>query len=177
MHSSIYFRQVFLLKSYSNPSLTLTLMVSEYDFMSHEYMKFTHSNCGLQHVQCKWPSQLSALLNPSVSVSALMTLTDFTLSNARRFYSSMGNPSDTEGLNSSERKWFTACIPKFYIWTCKWCHGGRCPGIEAFSHFLSFFNAGTSLEKKKNTLTLTTCLSDGPLEKFVIKGCVLLGRI
>ena len=27
-----------------------------------------------------------------------MTLIDFTLSNARRFYSSMGNPSDTEGL-------------------------------------------------------------------------------
>ena len=38
--------------------------------------------------------------NPSVSVSALMTLIDFTLSNARRFYSSMGNPSDTEGLSS-----------------------------------------------------------------------------
>ena len=33
--------------------------------------------------------------NPSVSVSALMTLIDFTLSNARRFYSSMGNSSDT----------------------------------------------------------------------------------
>ena len=28
-----------------------------------------------------------------------MTLIDFTLSNARRFYSSMGNPSDTEGLS------------------------------------------------------------------------------
>ena len=27
-----------------------------------------------------------------------MTLIDFTLSNARRFYSSIGNPSDTEGL-------------------------------------------------------------------------------
>ena len=27
-----------------------------------------------------------------------MTLIDFTLSNARRFYSSMGNPWDTEGL-------------------------------------------------------------------------------
>ena len=39
---------------------------------------------------------------PSVSVSALMTLIDFTLSNARRFYSSTGNPSDTEGL--TERK-------------------------------------------------------------------------
>ena len=29
-----------------------------------------------------------------------MTLIDFTLSNARRFYPSMGNPSDTEGLRS-----------------------------------------------------------------------------
>ena len=38
------------------------------------------------------------LLNPSVSVSAFMTLIDFTLSNARRFYLSMANPSDTEGL-------------------------------------------------------------------------------
>ena len=27
-----------------------------------------------------------------------MTLRDFTLSNARRFYSSMGNPSDMKGL-------------------------------------------------------------------------------
>ena len=35
-------------------------------------------------------------INPSVSVSALMTLIDFTPSNARRFYSSMGNCSDTE---------------------------------------------------------------------------------
>ena len=33
-----------------------------------------------------------------MSVSALKTLLDFTLSNARRFYSSLGNPSDTEGL-------------------------------------------------------------------------------
>ena len=40
------------------------------------------------------------LLNPSASVSALMTLIDFTLSKARRFYSSMKNPSDTEGLSN-----------------------------------------------------------------------------
>ena len=40
--------------------------------------------------------------NPSVFVSALMTLIDFTLSNARRFYSSMRNPSDTEGLTTSK---------------------------------------------------------------------------
>ena len=41
------------------------------------------------------------MFNPSVSVSAFMTLIDFTLSNARRFYSSMGKPSDTEGLIGS----------------------------------------------------------------------------
>ena len=40
--------------------------------------------------------------NPSVSVSALMTLIDFTLSNARRFYSSKGNPSDTKGLRTEQ---------------------------------------------------------------------------
>ena len=40
--------------------------------------------------------------NPSVSVSALMTLIYFTLSNARRFYSSMGSPSDTEGLRTEQ---------------------------------------------------------------------------
>jgi len=28
----------------------------------------------------------------------------------------------------------TACIPKFYIWTCKW--HGQCPKIETFSPFL-----------------------------------------
>ena len=43
-------------------------------------------------------------LNPLVSVSAVMTLIDFTLSNARRFYSSMGNPSDTEGLTVTDLK-------------------------------------------------------------------------
>jgi len=37
-------------------------------------------------------------LNPLRSVGALITLIDFTLSNARRFYSSMGNPSDMRGL-------------------------------------------------------------------------------
>ena len=40
--------------------------------------------------------------NLSVSVSTVMTLIDFTLSNARRFYSSMGNPSDTEGLKVTD---------------------------------------------------------------------------
>ena len=43
------------------------------------------------------------LLNPLVSVSARMTLIDFTLSNAKRFYSSMANPSDTEGLRRNSK--------------------------------------------------------------------------
>ena len=49
-------------------------------------------------------------LNPSVSVSALVTLIDFTLSNARQFYSFMGNPSDTEGLSQKLRsRVWTGC--------------------------------------------------------------------
>ena len=50
-----------------------------------------------------WQIFLGPLLisfNPSVSVSALMTPIDFTLSNAKRFYSSKGNPSDTEELTT-----------------------------------------------------------------------------
>ena len=46
-----------------------------------------------------WYLRMKKVINPSVSVSALMTIIDFTLSNARRFYSSMGNPSDNEGLS------------------------------------------------------------------------------
>ena len=37
-------------------------------------------------------------INALTAVGALMTLIDFTLSNARRFYSSMGNPSEVKGL-------------------------------------------------------------------------------
>ena len=36
-----------------------------------------------------------------MAVVALMTHIDFTLSNARRFYSSMGNPSAVKGLNAN----------------------------------------------------------------------------
>ena len=38
------------------------------------------------------------LLNPFPSKLVLRALTDFTLSNARRFYSSMGNLLDRKGL-------------------------------------------------------------------------------
>ena len=59
----------------------------------------------IQNHPSLWQIFLGPLLisfNPSVSVSALMTpqAIDFTLSNARRFYSSMGNPSDTEELTT-----------------------------------------------------------------------------
>ena len=40
-------------------------------------------------------------LNPLTGERALRALIDFTLSNARRFYSSMGNPLDRKGLRSS----------------------------------------------------------------------------
>ena len=57
------------------------------------------SICFSIYFQVQLQTNSNLVLNPSVSVSALMTLIDFTLSNARRFYSSMGNPSDTEGLS------------------------------------------------------------------------------
>ena len=41
--------------------------------------------------------KMASAINPSVSVSALMTLIDFTLSNTRRFSSSMGNPRTLRG--------------------------------------------------------------------------------
>ena len=41
-----------------------------------------------------------ALIDALTAVGALMTLTDFTLSNARRFYSLMGNPLAVKGLIS-----------------------------------------------------------------------------
>jgi len=42
------------------------------------------------------------LVSALTAVGALMTLIDFTLSNARRFYSSMGNPLAVKGLEDSE---------------------------------------------------------------------------
>ena len=42
---------------------------------------------------------ITQTVNALTTVGALMTLTDFILSNARRFYSSMGNPLAVQGLN------------------------------------------------------------------------------
>ena len=39
-----------------------------------------------------------------------MALIDFTLSNARRFYSSMGNPSGLKGLNHKTVEHFTTHV-------------------------------------------------------------------
>ena len=41
-------------------------------------------------------------INPLTAEWALRALIDFTLSNARRFYSSMGNPLDGKGLTTSK---------------------------------------------------------------------------
>mgnify|MGYP000073152637 CR=1 FL=1 len=43
--------------------------------------------------------QVSSVLISLTAVGALMTLIDVTLSNARGFYSSMGNPLAVKGLN------------------------------------------------------------------------------
>ena len=40
------------------------------------------------------------MLNAFTAVGVLRALTDFTLSNARRFYSSTGNPSAAKGLTN-----------------------------------------------------------------------------
>ena len=42
------------------------------------------------------------LINPLTAEWALRALIDFTLSNAKRFYSSMGNPLDGKGLTTSK---------------------------------------------------------------------------
>ena len=64
-------------------------------------------NTGIFHVvemqigMKKFDHRILALLNPFPSKCVLRALIDFTLSNARRFYSSMGNLLDRKGLSSS----------------------------------------------------------------------------
>ena len=45
---------------------------------------------------------LFGVINPSTAVGALRALIDFTLSNGRRFCSSMGNPLAVKGLTASK---------------------------------------------------------------------------
>jgi len=47
-------------------------------------------------------SSIGDEFNPLTAEWALKALIDFTLSNARRFYSSMGNPLDGKGLTTSK---------------------------------------------------------------------------
>ena len=44
----------------------------------------------------------TSAINPFSSIGTLVTLIDFTLSNARRFYSAMGNPLDMKELKLSQ---------------------------------------------------------------------------
>ena len=70
-------------------------------FYKEENEKATRHVLQLMQMSVQLPTkhvQRSTPVNPSVSVSALMTHRDSTLSNTRRSYSLMGNPSDTEGL-------------------------------------------------------------------------------
>ena len=48
------------------------------------------------------PFAVNVMLNPLTAEWALRALIDFTLSNARRFYSSMGNPLAGKGLTASK---------------------------------------------------------------------------
>ena len=45
-----------------------------------------------------WITTLSVIVNALIAVGALRALMDFTLSNARQFYSLMGNPMAVTGL-------------------------------------------------------------------------------
>ena len=50
-----------------------------------------------------------------------MALIDFTLSNARRFYSSMGNPLGLKGLMCQpERHWLSKQRVFFFLWLAHW---------------------------------------------------------
>ena len=51
-----------------------------------------------RNVSRLFPDKQLGLLNALTAVGALTALIDFTLSNARRFYSSMGNPLAVKGL-------------------------------------------------------------------------------
>ena len=74
-------------------------------------MRDTCGTSGLSFQMSSWSRVKSELikknvLNPLTPVSAKwqMALIDFTLSNARRFYSSMGNPAAVEGLTKNIKK-------------------------------------------------------------------------
>ena len=67
-------------------------------------------------------------INPLTADRSLRTLIDFTLSNARRFYSSMGNPLDGKGLklffkNTGFAMWF---FFQGRIWMLQWCWKQSC---------------------------------------------------
>ena len=78
----------------------------------------------------------NCFFNPLTAEWALRALRDFTLSNARRFYSSMGNPLDGKGLTTSKTMSplndiilgllnrtdiinYLIILGKLYIWECR----------------------------------------------------------
>ena len=61
---------------------------------------------------------LLVTLNALTAVGALMTLIDFTLSNARRFYSSMGNPLAVKGLRNVHKFIFGQKKKMIPWWVC-----------------------------------------------------------
>ena len=67
------------------------------------HLKNTLAVCSYNNLYFDFDFQqllLITLINALTAVGALVTLRDFTLSNARRFYSSMGNPLAGKGLTT-----------------------------------------------------------------------------
>ena len=69
----------------------------------HLHLKFWDQNCGLERIECVGYLQFLSFPNPLTAEWALRALIEFTLSNARRFYSSMRNPLDGKGLSGNEK--------------------------------------------------------------------------
>ena len=84
---------------------------------------------------------LSCLFNPLTAEWALRALIDFTLSNARRFYSSKGNPLDWKGLM---QKLFLE-VGKYMIFM-NWL---ILPLWQLGINALSLFERGTSVDATK----------------------------
>ena len=74
--------------------------------MAHSYVSFESfvkpSHSELSNFRTVTNASVQKTLNALTTVGALMTLKDFTLSNARRFHSSMGNPLAVKGLTTSK---------------------------------------------------------------------------
>ena len=140
---------------------------SSFDFIRWSHSKLFHSlSNGSVRATVLWAAQLllsvalllfisisykTFLINPLTVEWALRAPIDFTLSNARRFYSSMGNALDGKGLRSLDESEpnlkcrqisLTHCLAAFsyVIQTADCC--------LAFEEFLTHISGDTSIQIK-----------------------------